>query len=138
MKTSDRGSSHSRLDWTLAAFAIILLIPISHLGNRLPLIVQDIDVVMILVLLVSLPVIAWWRLARNSGSARWRLMISALGCLSLSVSLVIPISIFLVPFAWIRWNLLSAWLGFSVIFSPGFYRCQDRALSTGSRRLRHE
>ena len=72
---------------------------------------QDIGFCFMVVPLVWLPGLAWWRLVRlrrDQGWSTWRAWVALAGCIALSAALVIPIvAVVAFPF---MWDLLTAWL----------------------------
>jgi hypothetical protein len=104
----------------LALITIVALVPMSRVGNRLPMLVQDIDFGLVLALLISFPGLAWWRLVRavrHDSVVRWRVGISVAGSIALSLSILIPVLAVLLPFfgptgmsLLLRWDFLSIWM----------------------------
>jgi len=84
--------SGRRLDWTLGILTLAAIVGTAQ-GRRIALIVEDVSFVILLVLVVVFVAMAWWRFVRawRSGeTARWKVWISLVGCVALSVAFGLP------------------------------------------------
>jgi hypothetical protein len=93
------------LDTVLTLITIAALVSISRVGNRLPMAVQDVDI-------------------RHESVAKWRVWASMIGSIALSLSVLIPIAMALLPLLgpvgislFERWDFLSIWMIVSLALS---------------------
>ncbi len=81
-------------EWGVGLLIVLSLVASSRLGQRLPMILQDVAFLVLILAAPGLPGLAWtaFVLLRRSGDLRqWRMGVSFLGCVALSVAFASPL-----------------------------------------------
>ena len=117
-------------EWILGFLIIVLLVSRSHLGHRLPMVVQDVAFLVLIAIAVLLTAMAWNRFARarpNASAPSRQICISFWGCVALSLALVIlllvmcfSMSYMLSPSYWL-WLSISCWASSLVALLTGMF-----------------
>jgi len=111
--------SRNRLDWLLGIATLAAIIG-TVFGHRVSLRLEDVSFGLLLILIVQFVGMAWWRLARawkHQETSHWRIWVSLVGCVALSLAFALP----LIPFLFSivlhmgfgpRWDYKLLMLGF--------------------------
>jgi hypothetical protein len=95
-----------RWEWIVAALSILALASCSRLGQRLPMIVQDVAFLFLIGLPFILTTMSWvgFKTARRDPTvARWRVGASLCGCVALTLALMIPFLVVFFTLDYTRW-----------------------------------
>jgi len=100
-------------EWWFGALIITCLILSSRLGHGLPQALQNVAQLVVLSTPLLLTVMAWVQFAlarKKAHDPRWRLRLSLLGCIALSLALAIPlVVIFFAMIFLLDWTRLAVW-----------------------------
>lgn len=116
--------------WAVGALVLASLVASSRLGQRLPIILQDVAFFVLIFAALGLPGMAWtaFVLLRRSGDLhQWRMGVSLFGCIALSVAFASPFVCALSSLDWMHvggyvciYSSLTAVLAGA--FAPGLVR----------------